>query len=62
MIPTIGGTLAEVTLSSALTDASSVVSSVVSIITGNAVLMAMFAAGLLTVGAKVFKRIKNSVK
>lgn len=62
MIPSVVGTLADVTLSSALTDAASVVSEVVTIITGNAILMAMFAAGLLTVGAKVFKRIKNSVK
>lgn len=50
------------TISSALTDFSSVMTSLVSIITGNAILFTMFAGGLLTVAAKVFKRIKNSVK
>lgn len=51
-----------VTISSALTDFTSVMTSLVGIITGNAILLTMFAGGLLTVGAKVFKRIKNAVK
>ena len=62
MIPNVSAPLADVTLSSALTDATSVVSSVVGIITDNAILLAMFAGGLLAVGAKVFKKVKNSAK
>ena len=54
--------LLDVTVASALTDAASVVTKVVDIITDNVVLMAMFATGLLAVGAKVFKRIKNASK
>ena len=50
------------TISSALTDFSSVITSLVSIITGNAILFTMFAGGLLAVGAGVFKKIKNSVR
>ena len=50
------------TITSALGDFSTVMTSVVSIITGNAILYTMFAGGLLAVGAKVFKRIKNSVR
>lgn len=49
------------TIATALTDFSSVMTSLVSIITGNAILFTMFAGGLLTVAAKVFKRIKRSV-
>lgn len=49
------------TITTALTDFSSVMSSLVSIITGNAILFTMFAGGLLTVAARVFKRIKNAV-
>lgn len=49
-------------ITTALSDFSSVMTSLVSIITGNAILLTMFAGGLLTVGAKVFKRIKNAVK
>ena len=50
------------TVANALSDFSSVMTSLVGIITGNAILFTMFAGGLLTVGAKVFKRIKNAVK
>lgn len=39
-----------------------VMTSVVGIITDNAVLMTIFCGGLLAVGAKVFKRIKRAVK
>ena len=49
-------------MSTALTDFSSVLTSLVGIIEGNAILMTMFAGGLLVVGAKVFKKIKSSVK
>ena len=60
MIPVI---LAEgATLSSALSDFGSVMTEVTSTITGNTTLYAMFAGGLMVVGAKVFKRIKNAVK
>ena len=48
-------------IASALTDFSSVMTSLVSIITGNSILLTMFAGGLLAVAAKVFKKIKNSV-
>ena len=51
-----------ISISSALTDFGSVMTELVSIITGNAILLTMFAGGLLAVGAKVFKKIKNSVK
>lgn len=50
------------TLGSALSDFASVLTSVTSTITGNTILMTMFAGGLLVVGAKVFKRIKNAAK
>lgn len=49
-------------MSTALTNITSVLTTVTTIITGNDVLMTMFAGGLLVVGAKVFKRIKNAVK
>lgn len=49
-------------MSTALTDFTSVMTSLTGIITGNAILFTMFAGGLLAVGAKVFKRIKNAVK
>lgn len=51
-----------VSISSALTDFTSVLTSVVSVITGNAILLTMFAGGLLAVGAKVFKKIKSASK
>lgn len=49
-------------LSNGLTDFSSVMTSVVGIISDNAVLMTIFCGGLLAVGAKVFRKIKNAVK
>lgn len=49
-------------IASALSDFGTVMTNVVSIITGNAIIFTMFAGGLLSVGAKVFKRIKNAVK
>lgn len=49
-------------MADAITDVVSVITSVTGIITGSTILMTMFAAGLLVVGAKVFKKIKNSVK
>lgn len=51
-----------VSISSALTDFSSVLTSVVGVITGNPILLTMFAGGLIAVGAKVFKSIKNASK
>lgn len=49
-------------MSQALTDFSTVLTSLVNVIEGNAILMTMFAGGLFAVAAKVFKRIKNAVK
>ena len=49
-------------LSTALTNIGSVLTTTVGIITDNPILMTCFAGGLLVVGAKVFKRIKNAVK
>lgn len=49
-------------ISSALTDVTAVLTTVTSVITGSTILMTMFATGLIAVGAKAFKRIKNSVK
>ena len=49
-------------MSTALTNFTSVLTSVVGIITGNEIMFTMFAGGLLVVGAKVFKKIKNAVK
>ena len=49
-------------MSTALTNFGTVMSQVVDIITDNDILFTMFAGGLLVVGAKVFKKIKNAVK
>lgn len=49
-------------MSTALSSFSSVMTTLTGIITGNDVLYTMFAGGLLVVGAKVFKKIKNAVK
>lgn len=49
-------------MADAITDVTSVLTAVTGVITGSTVLMTMFACGLFVVGAKVFKRIKNSVK
>ena len=49
------------TISNALSDFGTVMTNLVGIITGNAILFTMFAGGLLTVGAKVFRRIRNAV-
>lgn len=51
-----------VSISSALTDFTSVLTSVIGVVTGNPILLTMFAGGLLAVGAKVFKKIKNASK
>lgn len=47
---------------SGLSDFVSALGEITTVITGSAVLSAMFAGGLLVVAAKVFKRIKNAVK
>ena len=49
-------------ISTGLTNFGTVLSTVAGIITDNAIMMTMFCGGLLVVGAKVFKRIKNAVK
>lgn len=45
-----------------LADFVSVLTEVTTYITSSSVLMAMFCGGLMVVGAKVFKRLKNAVK
>ena len=40
----------------------SIISAITTFITGNVIMMTMFAGGLFVVGAKVFKRIKNASK
>lgn len=50
------------TITTALANMGTVLTSVAGIITGNEIMFTMFAGGLLVVGAKVFKRIKNAVK
>lgn len=49
-------------ISTALTTVTSVFTSAMSIITGNAVLMVFFAAGLLGVGFRLIRRARNSVQ
>ena len=49
-------------MSDALSNFTTVMTNLTGVITGNDILMTMFAGGLLVVGAKVFKKIKNSVK
>lgn len=51
-----------VTMSTGITNVVSALESVTGIITGSEVLMTMFCGGLLVIGAKVFKRIKNASK
>ncbi len=46
----------------ALTNVTTVLSTVTTVITGSPILMTMFAGGLIAVGAKAFKAIKNAVK
>ena len=48
-------------VSDALTTVTSVFTSAMSIITGNAVLMVFFAAGLLGVGFRLVKKARRSV-
>lgn len=49
-------------ISTALTTVTSVFTSAMSIITGNAVLMVFFAAGLLGVGFRLIRRARKSVQ
>lgn len=53
---------APVSFSTALSNFVDVLGEVSEFIGDSAILMTMFAGGLMVVGAKVFKRIKNSVK
>lgn len=45
-----------------LANIADVLTSTVGVITGNTILMTMFCGGLLIVGAKIFKRLKNASK
>lgn len=47
---------------SAMTTVTSLVSSVFDVMTGNALLTTFLAAGLLSVGIRVFKQIKNAAR
>lgn len=49
-------------MATALSNFGTVLTSVATFISENDILMTMFAGGLLVVGAKVFKRIKNAAK
>ena len=49
-------------ISDALTNVWNTVSSCITFITGNAALMMLFAASLVPVGFKIFKKAKRSVK
>lgn len=60
MIPTVF-TSSGIDVSDALTTVTSVFTSAMSIITGNAVLMVFFAAGLLGVGFRLVKKARRSV-
>lgn len=50
-----------VTISSALTDFTSVLNSTINVIQGNAVLMTMFVGGLMAVAARIFRKLKKAV-
>lgn len=52
----------EIIFQTYLTSFKAVLTALTSIITGSTILYACFAGGLLVVGSKVFKRIKNAVK
>lgn len=51
-----------VTISTMLTSFGTVMTSMLGIVTGNAVLYTILAGGLVSAAARVFKRIKNAVK
>ena len=51
-----------VTLASALTNVGSVVTAAIGIVTNNAILMTVFAGGLLAVGFKAIRWAKKSVR
>lgn len=61
MIPTVLSSSNAIDISDALTTVTSVFTSAMSIITGNAVLMVFFAAGLLGVGFRLVKKARRSV-
>ena len=48
--------LSEATLASSITDVTSVLTAVIGQITGNEILMTLFASGLFVAGAKIFNR------
>ena len=49
-------------VTAALTTVWSVVDGCVDFITGNAVLMVIFVAGLVPIGFRIFRKAKNSVR
>ena len=50
-----------VSISSALTDFTSVLTTTINTIQGNSVLMTMFVGGLMVVAARVFRKLKKAV-
>lgn len=48
-------------MSTALTNFGTVLTTVATFISNNDIMMTMFAGGLLVVGARVFRKIKNAV-
>lgn len=56
------GTTDMTSVTQGVTDILSVVTTMISTITGNAILTALLAAGFVTVALKLFKRMKRAVK
>lgn len=50
-----------VSIASALSDFTSVLTGLIGVIQGNSVLMTMFVGGLMVVAARVFRKIKKAV-
>lgn len=56
------GTLTWATVQGALSDAFSLVTEAMNFIVGNSVFLVIFAAGLIPIGFRIFKKIKKAVK
>lgn len=57
-----GSVLTWATVQGAFSDAFSMVTEAMTFITSNSVFLVIFAAGLIPIGFKIFKRIKKAVK
>lgn len=61
MILSLGNAGSEMTaVTQGVTDIMSIVSTMITTITGNAILAALLAAGFVTVALKIFKRLKKA--